>query len=180
MPTYFTSDTHFGHDKIIEYCERPFKGAWEMDRVLVERWNSVVQAGDTVYHMGDFAFGNGAFWKATRSRLNGSICLIRGNHDTQIPNGLFQWVKDYYELALEGHKAVLSHYGMRTWHHDLRGVWQLYGHSHGKLPSYGKSTDVGVDVWDFTPVSIEQLTAFMAKRPIGPHPMFDKYQPPRF
>ena len=28
--TYFTSDQHFGHENIIRFCQRPFRGAAEM------------------------------------------------------------------------------------------------------------------------------------------------------
>lgn len=64
IPTYtnadkvfFTSDTHFGHKAIIGFCDRPFSSVEEMTEVLVENWNSVVGPTDTIYHLGDFAFG---------------------------------------------------------------------------------------------------------------------------
>ena len=40
--TYFTSDQHFGHENIIRFCQRPFRGAAEMNEVLVEKWNAKV------------------------------------------------------------------------------------------------------------------------------------------
>ena len=36
---WVTSDTHFGHAKVIEYCDRPFNDIHEMDRELIKRWN---------------------------------------------------------------------------------------------------------------------------------------------
>ena len=44
--TYFTSDQHFGHANIIKYCDRPFKTAAEMDKVLVNLANPL--AGEAV------------------------------------------------------------------------------------------------------------------------------------
>ncbi|MCI4411591.1 MAG: hypothetical protein JHC38_07935, partial [Thiotrichales bacterium] len=53
---FFVSDTHFGHAKIIEYGQRPFKNLDEMHQVMIEKWNAVVTAEDTVYHLGDVCF----------------------------------------------------------------------------------------------------------------------------
>lgn len=38
---WFTSDTHFFHDKVVEYSQRPFAGVEEMNEGLIARWNSV-------------------------------------------------------------------------------------------------------------------------------------------
>ena len=77
---YFTSDTHFGHARIIELCARPFANVDEMNEALIQKWNAVVGPDDVVYHLGDFFMGP----KETvllRKRLNGKIVLIKGNHD---------------------------------------------------------------------------------------------------
>jgi calcineurin-like phosphoesterase family protein len=159
MSTYFTSDTHFGHANIIKYCNRPFQTVDEMDTAMIERWNKVVHFGDKVYHLGDFC------WKGSieiiRYKLNGTIYLIEGNHDklSEQQKRYFSWVRPYYELVLDKQRIVLFHYAMRVWHRCERGSWHLFGHSHGGLPQYGKSIDVGVDVWDFAPVSMDQLDA---------------------
>lgn len=110
-------------------------------------------------------------------RLNGYICLVRGNHEELAEQNyyMFRWIKDYAEVTVEGKKIVLFHYGQRTWHHDLRGNWHLYGHSHGELPAYGKSFDIGVDSWNFTPVEFSQLKEKMDKMPIGDHPQFKNF-----
>jgi calcineurin-like phosphoesterase family protein len=180
MNTFFTSDTHFGHGNIIKYCNRPFKTSYEMDTAIVERWNTIVMPGDTVYHLGDFAFGRDAtseYISKLAKKLSGDIHLIHGNHEkiAKSMKWFFKSMKDYDEIEVQGQRIVLFHYGLRTWHHDLRGTWHLYGHSHGGLAPYGKSTDVGVDSWNFTPVSFEQLKEYMDMRPLGKAPMFQNY-----
>lgn len=81
MTTFYTSDLHFGHANIIQYCNRPYASVNEMNDALVANWNSVVGEGDIVYVLGDFAMNRGAalHWV---SKLNGSKVLIIGNHDS--------------------------------------------------------------------------------------------------
>lgn len=187
---FFTADTHFGHRNIIKYCNRPFIDhaitdpenperykVEDMDETLIERWNQRVQDTDTVYHLGDFCFGGATKWHNYRQRLNGRIELILGNHDKKIlADPVMNDVSLYQEISIDGNSIVLFHYGMRTWHHDLRGTWHLYGHSHGQLPAYGKSFDIGVDNTDFYPLEFLEVKALMDKRDIGEHPMFNDFK----
>lgn len=183
MSTHFTSDTHFGHGNIIKYCNRPFTSAEEMDETMIRNWNARVRPDDLVFHLGDFAFGCD-YQHAVHCyrRLNGIIQFVLGNHDkhlrTMNDNGILRTPLEHYlEESIEGHRIVLFHYGLRTWHHDLRGTWHLYGHSHNGLPPLGKSVDIGVDRWDFAPVSMEQLRRFMEQQQIHKAPEFANYTP---
>ena len=54
---FFTSDTHFNHSNVIQYCNRPFSSLDEMNAKLIENWNERVNENDIVYHLGDFAMG---------------------------------------------------------------------------------------------------------------------------
>ena len=40
-----------------------------------------------------------------------------------------------------------------------RGVVNLHGHSHGRLKPMTRQYDVGVDAWDFRPVTLAQIRA---------------------
>jgi calcineurin-like phosphoesterase family protein len=143
----------------------------EMNQAMVDRWNSVVTDKDVVYHLGDFSFAKDQQQTIELlNKLNGSeIHLILGNHDKHMK----AWVKEkftscqpYKEIYLPDTEAygekqfiVLIHYAMRVWNKSHRGSWQLYGHSHGSLPDdpHSRNLDVGVDCWDFTPVSYEKI-----------------------
>ncbi len=77
---YFIADTHFNHENIIKYCNRPFKNSKEMNEYIISKWNSVVTKDDIVYHLGDVGFGSTEELKKLVSSLNGTKILIRGNH----------------------------------------------------------------------------------------------------
>ncbi|MHB8321018.1 MAG: metallophosphoesterase [Acidithiobacillus sp.] len=81
MRTFFTSDSHFGHDNIIRHCKRPFQDGAQMDRALMDAWNSVVSPGDVVYHLGDFSLRPAAVISDLLKKLHGIKHLIVGNHD---------------------------------------------------------------------------------------------------
>ena len=58
MTVWFTSDTHFCHEKILKYDNLPFENIEERDETLIKNWNEKVGKKDKVYHLGDFAFAN--------------------------------------------------------------------------------------------------------------------------
>lgn len=78
---WFTSDSHFFHANVIQYCNRPFSSVEEMNRILISNWNSVVDQQDVVYHLGDFSLSFRAVELFTRE-LNGTKFLVPGNHDS--------------------------------------------------------------------------------------------------
>ena len=162
MVIYFTADTHFGHKNIIKYCNRPFDSVYEMNETIIKNWNDVVGLRDVVYHLGDFGF-KGA--DSILSRLNGQIHLIHGNHDNSMikRNRRFITSSPIKEIRINGIKTVLQHYSMRVWNASFHGSYHLFGHSHGSLSSYGLSFDVGVDAWNYTPISEEQVVDEMKK-----------------
>jgi len=180
MKTYnrkwFTADLHFNHTNVLELQPRQWKNINDMNNALIERWNSRVHAGDIVYVLGDFAFpqniladyeGHDIEW--ILSMLNGQKFLIMGNHDwknwKQFQDSyqrLFVKTADTMYIKTNSQKIFLSHYSHRVWRASVHGSWHLYGHSHGNLSDHGKSFDVGVDVWDYYPVSFDEVAEKMA------------------
>lgn len=80
MTYYFISDTHFGHENIIKYCNRPFKDVTEMDRTIIENYNKDISKDDIVFFLGDIGFNQKPI-KEIIPQLKGTKILIRGNHD---------------------------------------------------------------------------------------------------
>lgn len=173
---FFTSDTHFGHKAIMDYCKRPFSSVDEMNKMLVSNWNEVVSEGCTVFHLGDFAFGGLPFWEDIRSRLKGRIILIKGNHDGRqnLQNinrlqELFDIIELEMVINLDGHPIILNHYPLLCYSGSFNhSVWALHGHVHEGPNSFGLDTprlayrfptqyDVGVDNNNYYPISYNQV-----------------------
>ncbi|MFW6219830.1 MAG: metallophosphoesterase family protein [bacterium] len=162
---YFTSDTHLNHKNIIKYCNRPFKNINEMNETIVENWNNTVHPTDTIYHLGDFSFGESI--REFTERLNGKIILIKGNHDhfNIKKMNMFYRVYDMLEIKIDSISITLCHYAMRVWNKSHFNSWNLYGHSHSMLKPIGKQYDVGVDNNNFTPISFDQIKTIMKDKP---------------
>ena len=161
MPrTWFTADLHLGHASIIGLCGRPFADVTYMDAAILDNWNARVQPGDDVYVVGDFCWSGPETTAHTLRKLRGRKHLVHGNHDRQAVRGLKCWASSspLMEIQVEGQRIVLCHYALRTWRGVHRGALHMYGHSHGALAGIpGRSCDVGVDCWDFRPVSLDEI-----------------------
>ena len=173
MTTWFTADTHFGHENVIQYCQRPFASATEMDEQLIENWNNSVESNDIIYHLGDFTLFRKEPAEVYFQRLYGRIHIIPGGHDHRwLGRQTYHSRSNHPVLILpplhtikvstsevdKPQLIVLCHYSLRVWDRSHYGSWHLYGHSHGNLAALGNSLDVGVDCWDYRPISLETIS----------------------
>lgn len=161
MQIFFTSDTHFGDPRVLRLDRRPFPSLAEHDEALIGYWNEVVTPADVVWHLGDFARGDRQRVEGLLDRLNGTKHLIIGNNDPPGTLSASGWasVQHYKEMAVDEINLVLCHYPFRTWNKMGKGVIDLHGHSHGKLKPLPRQIDVGVDAWNFRPVTLQSLLA---------------------
>lgn len=171
MSVYFTADTHFSHNNIIKYSNRPFASKFEMNSKLMENWNTKIAQYDTVYHIGDFCFADEKEGQSILDRLNGKKHLVIGNHD-KVGAKLNGWesVEPYKEINVDGQFIVLCHYAMRVWNKSHHGAWMLYGHSHGSLPDdpAALSIDVGVDCHGYMPLNMSDIRRIMKNKTYKP------------
>lgn len=84
--TLFIGDTHFYHENIIKYANRPFDNAIVMNEALINNWNNRASKSDRVIVVGDFALANKNKIREITERLNGYKVLIMGNHDGYSPS----------------------------------------------------------------------------------------------
>ena len=82
MPnTWITADTHWGHCRILEYCQRPFKDHEHMNEGIIQRFLEVLRPGDTLYHLGDVCHTEFPVAKWLDRMPGIQVHLIYGNHD---------------------------------------------------------------------------------------------------
>lgn len=167
---HFLADTHFGHVGILDMAMRPYSDIRAHDRDLVEQWNSLVHNGDTVWHLGDFAGDDVPFDRAAEifRKLNGTIRLIRGNHDGDEVCTKLPWASVDIMRTLvggDGRKVVLCHYPLREWDGYHAGDIHFHGHTHDRLPSSRRSWDAGVDHQAFRPMTYDAIVERMSALP---------------
>lgn len=181
---FFTSDNHFGHERVIRFDNRPFATVEEMDAEMIRRWNAKVGKGDLVYVLGDM------IWKIRNDdapslikSLNGQIILIKGNHDRFLHNAkaksALAGIKDYEDICVtleDGTKkrCILSHYFIPMYNGHRYQAIHLHGHSHftdeadveidiaDKLNERGIRTEiynVGCMYWNYEPVTLDEIIA---------------------
>lgn len=170
---WFTSDTHWAHDKVLGFDNRPWATIEEHDEALIQNWNAVVQPGDVVYHLGDVSWHKRLLdIEILLGRLHGTKILILGNHDVGHVEKATGWAKvtPYLEISERGQKVVLFHYRMVVWNRSHHGSWALHGHSHGNLPvNYDARTfDVGTMCWNYRPISFDEVAEEMQKHTFVP------------
>jgi calcineurin-like phosphoesterase family protein len=152
-----------------------------MNDHLVDQINSKVGKRDTLYHLGDFAFGPQVTYRErVKALLDRLICknihIIWGNHDRLDIGDLFISAQHYKEISVNRQKIMLSHYAHAVWNRSHRASWQLYGHSHGAAEEWmdthmpgRRSIDVGVDnaakiLGEYRPFSFDELNDILGSR----------------
>lgn len=160
---WFTSDYHFDHANIIRYCNRPFFSLVDMNNTIINRHNERVKKEDIVFFIGDFKFKSGTNRGEGEPRkpeyfikqLNGNFIFIRGNHD--INNGLKTVI---LSLNIYYGKNVI-HLTHNPKFANLKCKFNFVGHIHEKWKFLQKENsiliNVGVDVWNFYPISYQEI-----------------------
>lgn len=153
MTNFFVADTHFGHSKILDFCQysRPCDTIEEHDERIIDNWNEDVKPNDTVYILGDVSWHPPEKTKEILSRLKGRKNIILGNHDRQFTQeGQFKYIiediRKYREIKIDNTDVILFHYPILEWNKAHYGAVHLFGHVHGKQMSMvGRCLDVGID-----------------------------------
>lgn len=183
MGLYLISDTHFGHERVIEFCDRPFDSVREMNGLLFNNWNENVSYGDTVLFGGDLVMGDsGVTISDVATELNGQFVFLEGNHDdidsSSVEFPVFRSYYFSYEYAGREWEFYYTHWPVddRLEHSSERDApkwssppdwfdgWYIHGHIHNNdIENYPfvnpdkKFVNVGAEVIGYTPIEIETL-----------------------
>lgn len=128
MKYYILADTHFGHEKIKTWCNRP-----EGFEQLILKNLSQIPKGSVVIHLGDIAWYNVSHWNTIYidELKRCKNWLIKGNHDknsnTWYHNKGWDFVGGCVLLQQYGYKILFSHKPQESGdYYDVN----IYGHLH--------------------------------------------------
>lgn len=171
MAKFCTSDLHLYHKNILKFQpNRKFNDLDEMHEGIIKAWNDKVSYEDTTYILGDVSFGTDTKTLNILHRLNGSICLIKGNHDERFNKNderpirdRFEWIKDYHEEWIDKVFVTMMHFPIESWNKMEHNSIMLHGHLHGgtsheTVNLRQNRMDVGIDTRDdLSPWSFDEI-----------------------
>jgi calcineurin-like phosphoesterase family protein len=160
---FFTSDTHFGSQRVIDMSKRPFgrintKSAVEhMNTEMQRKVSEKLTEGDLLIHLGHLGEPYPFDYYDT---LGIKQAVLRGNYDkdVELPDYVLVFepaervtINDitYYlqhEPMLNGSMALPTH-----------GHFYLFGHVHKLNMVTRNGLNVGVDCHNFEPISMEEI-----------------------
>ena len=127
MKYWLISDTHFGHDKTIEFCGRP-----ENFNELLLKGLNIVPVDSIFIHLGDICIGNDydwhrkMFYELPRCRK----ILVRGNHDKKSNSWYYEigwdFVCEQFRDTIFGKDILFSHVQVKDEGYDFN----IHGHFH--------------------------------------------------
>ena len=126
---WLITDTHFGHDKMIQYCGRPD----DFSSKILNNMFSMVNKDDLLIHLGDICIGQDTLWHERLAVINCKKILVRGNHDHKsdswyMSHGWY-FVCSSFVTRFEGKNILFSHAPLPISDNDLN----IHGHFHNTL-----------------------------------------------
>ncbi|MFG6080483.1 hypothetical protein ACEUZ9_001087 [Paracoccus litorisediminis] len=179
MTNFYTADWHLFHEGIIRMCHRPFASVEAMNDAIISAARARVTAKDDLWILGDLAFAKGEeardAVRALLLQVPGRKHFVAGNHDRG-GQQVMSWIRDLpwhsmhdqVEIKDEGRRVVLNHYPLITWPGARHGAIQMFGHVHDNWAGHRNSVNVGVDLWDFRPVTLAEVAERGATLPVLP------------
>jgi len=130
MKIYLTTDTHFSHDKMVEYC-----GRQNNFNELIWKGFNVITDKDILIHLGDFCIGNDVEnHRHLSDLLKCKKILVKGNHDRKSDNWYLEHGWDFvcykFQNNFFGKRILFSHIPSKD---DGEFDINIHGHFHNNL-----------------------------------------------
>ena len=155
--TYVISDLHFGHKNMALY--RGFKTLEEHDQYIIDRWNSLVHKGDSVWILGDISMEKATeYYKL--GLLKGHKKVVLGNHDLPKPSHnrkMLEYVNSISGAVTNKNRGyILTHIPIHPFELERFNV-NIHGHVHANTINDSRYVNVCCEVIDYTPVLLNDL-----------------------
>ena len=179
---YFTSDWHLGSNAVLKTAKRPFADATDASEKIFENCVSTVKSKtsgySTIFHIGDFALRNSdkhyrqeedkADFKVDVVNIKSNLLvnygiglvLLKGNHDdghnfnSDIDTMVVDFSHSYGHIRVAHYPTTYGNYKFAICGH-VHDAW-LVKRINGIV-----NINVGIDVWDYKPVSENELIDLM-------------------
>ena len=175
MEIYAISDTHFGHDKLVELSGRPEDFTKKILRNVEDQKNRTPI--DVLIHCGDFCIGKDEEWhEAWRVHTFGikKKILVRGNHDNKSDSWYYNHGWDFvcssFVHTYFGKRLLFTHMPMAI---DLRFTRNIHGHLHGNSHRHNEHReydptwhfDLAPEIRDYKAVNLEKIEHLTLHKP---------------
>lgn len=169
----YTADLHAIHRNIIKHSKRPFASVEEMNARIIQNFRERVRDDDDLWVVGDFAHWHAseAALRAFFDQIPGRKHLLPGNHDNALILAL-PWhtiCRDIVQIQDGNSRVTLCHYPLITWNGSRKkNAIHGFGHVHQNWPGSRNAVNLGVDLWDFKPVTVHQMWERARTLPVNP------------
>ncbi len=137
---WIITDTHFGHEKIKEFCDRPD----DFESKLLKYMKECIGVNDVLIHLGDVAWYDEAKWHA---EIMNVPCfrkwLIKGNHDRKTQswylNQGWDFVGETLSMNIYKKRLIFSHKPLlNLTASDKTLDFNIHGHFHNLIRRVGR------------------------------------------
>ncbi len=159
---WIITDTHWNHDNIIVYENRPT----DYKERSIANWKAMVGQDDTVIHLGDVIFKRAYELKDILASLPGVKILTVGNHDKR--TGTNSWfLRMGFNYVCKSHSlrnVIFSHKPLDLAEYpgieyNIHGHFHTNSHNPADYPYYDEKRHICVSIerLDYKPVPLEEL-----------------------
>lgn len=149
----FFSDPHFDHHNMA--IKRGFENSDEMNKHIIDKWNSVVNKKDTTFILGDITMEKNSY--EILNSLNGIKRIVLGNHDDGNHSKHLQLYVNSIAGMVNYKNMILSHCPIHPNELNYRFTHNIHGHVHENSIDDSRYINVCAEVIDYTPKILNEI-----------------------